>query len=165
LCALSTMLKTVAKEDLEAFMKAKDILPTSQNGFRKGRSCTTALTRAHTAWVSAKAKGKVVAVVGLDLSAAFDTSAIDVKSAILPDSTVSGGFWEERNAKVTKTNKIHVEWTVSECGHVEIPNEGDKKPPSFLSRAEREVPRRRRKSFRGAKHLGTASCSFFAAAN
>jgi hypothetical protein len=42
-------------------------------GFRKGRSCTTALATAHAAWVSAKAKGKVVAVVGFDLSAASDT--------------------------------------------------------------------------------------------
>jgi hypothetical protein len=44
-----------------------------QHGFRKGRSCTTALATAHAAWVLAKAKGKVVAVVGFDLSAAFDT--------------------------------------------------------------------------------------------
>jgi hypothetical protein len=44
-----------------------------QHGFRKGRSCTTALATAHAAWVWAKAKAKVVALVGLDLSAAFDT--------------------------------------------------------------------------------------------
>jgi hypothetical protein len=56
---------------LEAFMKANNILPTSQHGFRKGRSCTTALATAHTAWVSAKAK--VVAVIGFNLSAAFNT--------------------------------------------------------------------------------------------
>jgi hypothetical protein len=73
LCAMSKVLETVAKEDLKAFMKANDILPTSQHGFRKGRSCTTALAMAHAAWVSAKAKGKVVAVVGFNLSAAFDT--------------------------------------------------------------------------------------------
>jgi hypothetical protein len=73
LCAMSKVLETVAKEDREAFMKANDILPTSQHGFRKVRSCTTALATAHAAWVSVKAKGKVVAVVGFDLSAAFDT--------------------------------------------------------------------------------------------
>jgi hypothetical protein len=61
----------VAKEDLEAFMKAKNILPMSQHGFRKGRLCTTALATAHVAWVLAKAK--VVAVIGFDLSSAFDT--------------------------------------------------------------------------------------------
>jgi hypothetical protein len=73
LCALSKVLETVAKEDLETYMAANNILPTSQNGFRKGRSCTTALATAHVAWVAAKAKGKVVAMVGFDLSAAFDT--------------------------------------------------------------------------------------------
>jgi hypothetical protein len=73
LCALSKVLETVAKEDLEAFIKADNILPTLQHGFRKGRSCTTALATAHAAWVAAKARGKVVAVVGFDLSAAFDT--------------------------------------------------------------------------------------------
>jgi hypothetical protein len=67
------LLETVAKEDLEAFIKANDILPKLQHGFRKGRSCTTALATAHAAWVWAKAKAKVVAVVGFDLSAAFDT--------------------------------------------------------------------------------------------
>jgi hypothetical protein len=56
----------------------------------------------------------------------------NVKSAILPDSTVSGGFWEERNAKVTKTIKIHMEWTVSDCSHVEIPKQGEKTSP-YLS--------------------------------
>jgi hypothetical protein len=73
LCALSKVLETVAKEDLEAHMAANNILPTSQHGFRRGRSCTTALATAHAAWVTAKAKGKVVAVVGLDLSGAIDT--------------------------------------------------------------------------------------------
>jgi hypothetical protein len=73
LCALSKVLKTVAKEDLEAYMKEHNILPTSQHGFQKGRSCTTALATDHAAWVAAKARGKVVAVVGFDLCAAFDT--------------------------------------------------------------------------------------------
>jgi hypothetical protein len=36
LCALSMVLETVDKEDLEAFMKAKDILPTWQHGFKEG---------------------------------------------------------------------------------------------------------------------------------
>jgi hypothetical protein len=53
------------------------------------------------------------------------------------DSTLSGGFWEERKAKVHRTIKTHVEWTVSDCGCVET--------PLFLSRAKGEVPRRRRK--------------------
>jgi hypothetical protein len=72
-CTMSKLLETVAKEDLEAFMKANNILPTSQHGFQKGRSCTTALTTALAAWVLAKSMSKVVAVIGCDLSAAFDT--------------------------------------------------------------------------------------------
>jgi hypothetical protein len=75
LCAMSKVLETVTKEDLEAFMKANNILSTSQHGFRKGRLCTTALATAHVAWVLDKAKAKVVAVVAFDLSAAFDTLA------------------------------------------------------------------------------------------
>jgi hypothetical protein len=39
----------VAKENLEAYMKERNILPTLQHGFRKGRSCTTALATAHAA--------------------------------------------------------------------------------------------------------------------
>jgi hypothetical protein len=73
LCALSKVLETVAKEDLEAYMADNNILPSSQHRFRKGRSCTIALATAHAAWVAAKAKGKVVAVVGFDFSAAFNT--------------------------------------------------------------------------------------------
>jgi hypothetical protein len=73
LCALSKVLETMAKEDLEAYMAANNILPTSQHKFRRGRSCTTALATAHAARVAAKAKGKVVAVVGFGLSSAFDT--------------------------------------------------------------------------------------------
>jgi hypothetical protein len=73
LCALSKVLDTVAKEDLEAFMKANNVLPTSQHGFQTERSCTTALATAHAPWIAAKARGKVVAVVEFDLSAAFDT--------------------------------------------------------------------------------------------
>jgi hypothetical protein len=73
LCALSNVLETVAKEDLKTYMAANNFLPTSQHGLRKGRSCTTALATAHAAWVAAKAKGKVVAVVRFDLSAAFNT--------------------------------------------------------------------------------------------
>jgi hypothetical protein len=73
LCGLSKVRETVAKEDLEVHMAANNILPTLQLGFRRGRSCTTYLATAHAAWDTAKAKGKVVAVVGFNLSAAFNT--------------------------------------------------------------------------------------------
>jgi hypothetical protein len=55
--------------------------------FKKGRSCTTGLATAHAAWVSAKAKGKVVAVVGFDLPAAFDTIG---REDLLPKMSAMG---------------------------------------------------------------------------
>jgi hypothetical protein len=94
LCALSKVLETVAKEDLEAYMKEHNILPTLQHGFRKGRSCTAVLATAHTARVAAKARGKVVAVVGFDLSAAFDTFG---REELLPKMEAMGIGW--RNHK------------------------------------------------------------------
>jgi hypothetical protein len=63
----------------------------------------------------------------------------DVKLARLLDSTVSGGFWEERNAKakvkVNKTIKFHMERAVLDCGQEKkekIPNKRDKTPPTFF---------------------------------
>jgi hypothetical protein len=47
------VLETVAKEDLKVYMAANNILPTSKHGFRRGRSCRTALATAHAAWVAA----------------------------------------------------------------------------------------------------------------
>jgi hypothetical protein len=85
LCAMSKVLETVAKEDLEAFIKAKNILPPLQNGFRKVRSCTMALATAHAAWVSAKSK--VVAVIGFDLSDAFNTVG---REDLLPNRLAMG---------------------------------------------------------------------------
>jgi hypothetical protein len=72
LCAMLKVLEAITKEDLEAYMEAQNTLPLSQHGFRKGRSCTMALAKAHAAWVLA-GKWKVVAVIIFDLSAAFDT--------------------------------------------------------------------------------------------
>jgi hypothetical protein len=80
------VLETIAKEDLEAYMKAQNTLPSSQYVFRKGRSCTTALATAQAAWVSA-GKSKVVAVVIFDLSAAFDTVG---KEELLPRMSAIG---------------------------------------------------------------------------
>ena len=50
--------------------------PDSQFGFRPGRSVTMALKCAQADWAAAKAKGEIVGVMALYLSAAFNT--IDV---------------------------------------------------------------------------------------
>jgi hypothetical protein len=82
-------------------------------------------------------------------------------SAILPDSTVSGGFWEERNAKakvkvkakVNRTAKFHAEWSVS------------KSPTFFLERGGEVRRGMREKHCAEQRHLVFASCLFFAGAN
>ncbi|QQP39087.1 Uncharacterized protein FKW44_019856, partial [Caligus rogercresseyi] len=71
--ALSKILETVVKTDFEIHLAKTEALPNTQFGFRRGRSTTTALATAHAKWLKAKQRGKVVGVLGFDLSAAFDT--------------------------------------------------------------------------------------------
>ncbi|QQP56368.1 Uncharacterized protein FKW44_000997, partial [Caligus rogercresseyi] len=71
--ALSKVLETVVKSDLEDHLAKTEALPNTQFGFRKSRSTTAALATAHAKWLEAEQRGKVVGVVGFDLSAAFDT--------------------------------------------------------------------------------------------
>jgi hypothetical protein len=75
--AMSKIVETLVKSDLEGFLTATDALPRSQHGFRSGRSCTTALGNAHSGWLGGVRTGKVVGVIAYDLSAAFDTVAAD----------------------------------------------------------------------------------------
>ncbi|QQP38982.1 Uncharacterized protein FKW44_019723, partial [Caligus rogercresseyi] len=71
--ALSKILETVVKTDFEIHLAKTEALPNTQFGFRRGRSTTTALATAHAKWLKAEQRGKVVGVLGFDLSAAFDT--------------------------------------------------------------------------------------------
>ncbi|QQP49566.1 Uncharacterized protein FKW44_010277, partial [Caligus rogercresseyi] len=71
--ALSKVLETVVKSDLEDHLAKTEALPNTQFGFRKSRSTTAALATAHAKWLEAEQRGKVVGVLGFDLSAAFDT--------------------------------------------------------------------------------------------
>jgi hypothetical protein len=75
--ALSKVLETIVKGDLEEHLKRVNGLPGSQYGFRPKRSCTSALAHAQAGWLSGAAKGKVVGLMAFDLSAAFDTVAVD----------------------------------------------------------------------------------------
>jgi hypothetical protein len=79
--AMSKILEGVVKQDLEKHLAAVNGLPTSQHGFRPGRSCTTALASAHLSWTSAATSGKVVGLMGFDFSSVFDTVA---KESLLP---------------------------------------------------------------------------------
>ncbi|QQP49720.1 Uncharacterized protein FKW44_010488 [Caligus rogercresseyi] len=71
--ALSKVLETIVKSDLEDHLAKTEALPNTQFGFRKSRSTTAALATAHAKWLEAEQRGKVVGVLGFDLSAAFDT--------------------------------------------------------------------------------------------
>ncbi|QQP56350.1 Uncharacterized protein FKW44_000970 [Caligus rogercresseyi] len=71
--ALSKVLETIVKSDLEDHLAKTEALPNTQFGFRKGHSTTAALATAHTKWPEAEQRGKVVGVLGFDLSAAFDS--------------------------------------------------------------------------------------------
>jgi hypothetical protein len=75
--AMSKVLETLVKGDLERHLKRVNGLPGSQYGFRPKRSCTSALAHAQAGWLSGAAKGKVVGLMAFDLSAAFDTVAAD----------------------------------------------------------------------------------------
>jgi hypothetical protein len=81
--ALSKVLETLVKADLEQHLAEVGGLPPMQYGFRPGRSCATALGAANAGWLSSRRPGgrEVVGVMGFDLLAAFDT--VD-KSSLLP---------------------------------------------------------------------------------
>jgi hypothetical protein len=73
--AMSKVLESLVKGDLEGHLKRVNGLPGSQYGFRPKRSCTLALAHAQAGWLSGAAKGQVVGLMAFDLSAAFDTVA------------------------------------------------------------------------------------------
>jgi hypothetical protein len=75
--AMSKVLETLVKGDLEEHYKRVNGLPGSQSGFRPKRSCTSALAHAQAGWLLGAGKGKVVGLMAFDLSAAFDTVAAD----------------------------------------------------------------------------------------
>jgi hypothetical protein len=72
LCALSKVLELVVKTCLQQHLDVSGNVPTTQHGFRRGRSCTTAIAAAHAAWVKGRKEGKVVGILAFNLSAAFD---------------------------------------------------------------------------------------------
>jgi hypothetical protein len=104
LCALSKVVELVVKIDLQRHLDVSGNVPAAQHGFRKGRSCTTAVAAAHAAWTRGKKEGKVVGVLAFDLSAAFDVCSAAhllpklAKIGVLPNamrwfsSYMAGGY-------------------------------------------------------------------------
>jgi hypothetical protein len=73
--AMSKVLESLVKGDLEDHLKKVTGLPGSQYGFRPKRSCTSALAHAQAGWLSGAAKGQVFGLMAFDLSAGLDTVA------------------------------------------------------------------------------------------
>ncbi len=68
---LSKVLESLVQQQLSPYLSS--LLPTSQWGFRKGRSTAAALAAAHASWSGHRAAGEVVGVAAFDFSSAFDT--------------------------------------------------------------------------------------------
>jgi hypothetical protein len=88
--AMSKVLESLVKGDLEAHLKRVNGLPGSQYGFRPKRSCTLALAQAQAGWLSGAAKGQVVGLMAFDLSAAFDTVAAEQLAPTLRALGITG---------------------------------------------------------------------------
>jgi hypothetical protein len=116
---MSKILEGLGKKDLERHLAAVNGLPRSQHGFRPGRSCTTALASAHVQWKSAAASGKVVGIMGYDLSSAFDTVA---KESLLPKLEATGisGRQLDWFASYMSSGQQCVVWNVAESGWLPV---------------------------------------------
>jgi hypothetical protein len=88
--AMSKILETSVKADLEDHLARVNGLPGAQYGFRPKRSCTTALAHAHAGWLTGAERGQVVGIMAFDLSAAFDTVAAEQLLPKLQSLGVSG---------------------------------------------------------------------------
>jgi len=71
--AMSKILEKIVARQLDTHLKANNILPTLQSGFRKNYSTCTALTNMFSDLFDAKDKGRYSIVVVLDYSQAFDS--------------------------------------------------------------------------------------------
>lgn len=72
LSVLSKVLEKILDEQIRSFLDANHILPVHQSGFRKGYSCTTALTKVTDDIFCGTDANKVTVLVLIDFSKAFD---------------------------------------------------------------------------------------------
>ncbi len=91
LAALSKVMERVVLQQVSPHLAG--LLPPEQFGFRPKRSTSAAIAYAHGSWAAARAKGRLVAVAGYDLSSAFDTIDVGMVTRKLEDF----GVKEEEN--------------------------------------------------------------------
>jgi hypothetical protein len=87
---LSKVMETHVKENLEDHLRKVNGLRGSQYGFRPRRSCTSALAHTQAGWQSGAAKGQVLGLMAIDLSAAFDTVSTEQLAPTLQALGVTG---------------------------------------------------------------------------
>lgn len=83
LSAMSKVLEKIMEYQLRTHLKAKQIIPEFQSGFRPQHSCLTALLNITDDVLSSADEGKITALVLLDFSKAFDTLDHEILIAIL----------------------------------------------------------------------------------
>jgi hypothetical protein len=88
--ALSKVMETNVKENLQDHLRKVNGLPCSQYSFHPNRSCTSALAHAQAGWLSGAAKGQVVGLMAFNMSAACDTVVADPLSPTMQALRVTG---------------------------------------------------------------------------
>jgi hypothetical protein len=72
LTIISKIMEKVVAEQVTNYLEQNNLMDERQCGFRKGRSCSTALHIATESWIQALDSDRYIAVASLDLSKAFD---------------------------------------------------------------------------------------------
>lgn len=116
---MSKILEKIVETDLHNLLDSIDALPTTQCGFRRGRSTVTALAKAHADWNTAKGSGLVVGVMAFDLSAAFDTVPKDKLLPKLEALGLSGKALDWMNSYLSNGNQI-IDWNGARSDPINI---------------------------------------------
>ena len=98
LCSVSKIAEHVIHEQVTTHLEENGLLSKHQHGFRKGRSCESALTTLMSRVGQAQDKGQKVAMVAWDYSAAFDLISKDVLETKL--------YWANDSARKLLLNYV-----------------------------------------------------------
>ena len=71
--AIAILVERILAEQLKGYLRANEIIPDFQHGFRAKHSPVTAITQLIDQIATARDSGEVVIVASLDLAGAFDT--------------------------------------------------------------------------------------------